>query len=237
MQWFSKHVSTTESVFCVIRGKDLSWRQSALQEVLPRLGVSKTRTTPLHPQSDGMVERYIKTIEEHLPKVVASHQRDWGDRLPLFLLAYRASTHDTTGSTPPSLVFGQELRLPCDLQFWVPHRQGKPHNRLCGRLSGSSTHPQLCLPTPEAGQRPDENPVRHTSQLQRLPRGRQSVALSPNPKGKSLQLQSSWEGPNKVVIRINDGVYMILKNPRSRMMALQLDRPAPYQGAARDERT
>jgi transposase InsO family protein len=47
-----------------------------LQEILQRLGVSKTRTTPLHPQSDGMVERYIKTIEEHLRKVVASHQRD-----------------------------------------------------------------------------------------------------------------------------------------------------------------
>jgi hypothetical protein len=34
-----------------------------LQEVLQRLGVSKTRTTPLHPQSDGIVVRYIKTIE------------------------------------------------------------------------------------------------------------------------------------------------------------------------------
>jgi hypothetical protein len=47
-----------------------------------------------------MVERYIKTIEEHLRKVVASHQRDWGERLPLFLLAYRPSTRDTTGFTP-----------------------------------------------------------------------------------------------------------------------------------------
>jgi transposase InsO family protein len=58
-----------------------------LQEILKRLGVSKTRTTPLHPQSDGMVERYIKTAAEHLGKVVASHQRDWDERLPLFLLA------------------------------------------------------------------------------------------------------------------------------------------------------
>jgi hypothetical protein len=33
-----------------------------------------------------MVERYIKTIEEHLRKVVASHQRDWDERVPLFLL-------------------------------------------------------------------------------------------------------------------------------------------------------
>jgi transposase InsO family protein len=45
-----------------------------LQEVLPRLGVSKTRTKPQHPQSDGMVELYIQTIENHLWKVVASHQ-------------------------------------------------------------------------------------------------------------------------------------------------------------------
>jgi hypothetical protein len=66
-----------------------------------------------------MVERYIKAIEEHLRKVVASHQTDWDERLPLFLLAYRASTHDTTGLTPASLVFGRELRLPCDLLFGV----------------------------------------------------------------------------------------------------------------------
>jgi hypothetical protein len=46
--------------------------------------MSKTRTMPLHPQSDGMVEHYIKTIEEHLRKVVASHQRDWDERLPPF---------------------------------------------------------------------------------------------------------------------------------------------------------
>jgi hypothetical protein len=34
-----------------------------------------------------MVESYIKTVEGHLWKVVASHQREWDERLPLFLLA------------------------------------------------------------------------------------------------------------------------------------------------------
>jgi transposase InsO family protein len=61
-----------------------------MQEVLQRPGFGKTRTTPLHPQSDGMVERYVKMIEEHLRKVVSTHQRDWDDRLPIFLLAYHA---------------------------------------------------------------------------------------------------------------------------------------------------
>jgi transposase InsO family protein len=85
-----------------------------LQAILQRLGVSKTRTTPLHPQSDGIVELYIKTAEEHLRKVVASNQNAM---LPLFLLANRASTHDTTGVTPASLLFGRELRLPSELLF------------------------------------------------------------------------------------------------------------------------
>jgi hypothetical protein len=55
-------------------------------------------------------------------------------------------------------------------------------------------------------------------------------------KGKSLKLQSSWEGPYKIVTQINDVVYRIQKNPRSRMMVVYLDWLALYQGAAQDER-
>jgi hypothetical protein len=73
-----------------------------------------------------MVERYIMKIEEHLRKVVASHQRDWDEGLPLFLLAYGASTHDTTGLTPADLEFGRELRLPCDLLFGYSQKRKGP---------------------------------------------------------------------------------------------------------------
>jgi hypothetical protein len=91
-----------------------------LEEILQRLGVSKTRTTPLHPQLNGMLERYIKTVEEHLRKVVASNQKDWDAMLPLSLLAYRVSTHDTTGFTPASLLFGRQARLLRYLLFGTP---------------------------------------------------------------------------------------------------------------------
>jgi hypothetical protein len=64
-----------------------------------------------------MVERYNKTIEEHLRKVAASHQKGWNVRYPIFFLAYREFTHDTTGLAPGSLVFGRELRLPYDLML------------------------------------------------------------------------------------------------------------------------
>jgi hypothetical protein len=101
-------------------GAERNFESHLLHEMLKRLGVSKTRTMSLHPQPNGMVERYIKTLEEHLRKVVASHQRDWDERLPLFLLDNRASNHDTTGFTPARLVLGPELRLTCDLLFGAP---------------------------------------------------------------------------------------------------------------------
>jgi hypothetical protein len=65
-----------------------------LQEVLEHLGVSKTWTTILHSQSESVVEQYMKMVEEHLRKAISSHQKDWDERLPIFLLAYRTSTHE-----------------------------------------------------------------------------------------------------------------------------------------------
>jgi len=59
-----------------------------MQDILEQLGVSKTRTTPLHPQSGGVVEHCVKTIKEHLRKVVSTQQRDWDERLPILLLAH-----------------------------------------------------------------------------------------------------------------------------------------------------
>jgi hypothetical protein len=48
-------------------------------------------------------------------------------------------------------------------------------------------------------------------------------------KGKSPKLQSPWEGPYTIVKRINDVVYRIQRNPRSKMMMVHLDRLAPYR--------
>jgi hypothetical protein len=87
--------------FGVPRDQGRNFESHLMQEILQLLGVSKTRTTPLHPQSDGMVECCIKTVEEH--------RRDWDVRLPIFLLPYRASTDDTTDLTPASLLFGREF--------------------------------------------------------------------------------------------------------------------------------
>ncbi|GFX37558.1 retrovirus-related Pol polyprotein from transposon 412 [Trichonephila clavipes] len=51
------------------------------------LGIDKGRKSALHPQSDGMVERFSRTILNSLSLLVSSNQQDWDKKLPLFLLS------------------------------------------------------------------------------------------------------------------------------------------------------
>ncbi|GFX69692.1 retrovirus-related Pol polyprotein from transposon 412 [Trichonephila clavipes] len=90
---------------------------AVLKGVCELLGIDKTKTTPLHPQSDGMVERFNRTILNNLSLMVSKNQQDWDQKVPLFLLAYRSAVHETTGYSPSQMLFGRDLRLPCDLLF------------------------------------------------------------------------------------------------------------------------
>jgi hypothetical protein len=149
----------------------------------------KTRTTLLHTQSDGMVDRTSKrwsTKEKSLHRTRGIGRQDCSSSSwP------KASIHDATGLTPASLVFGTPTGTRPDV--WSSHRQGTTQNRSRGKFSGPSTcHPQL-LPTPEAGS--DQMKVR-AGHLRGLPRRRQSVALSPDPyEGQIAQAPILVGGP------------------------------------------
>ena len=83
-----------------------NFESKVFQEMCKLLEMDKTRTTPLHPQSDGMVERFNRTIEGMLSKFVAENQRDWDSHLPILMMAYRSAVHETTSFTPCELMFG-----------------------------------------------------------------------------------------------------------------------------------
>jgi transposase InsO family protein len=85
--------------------------------------IDKTQTTAFHPQSDGLVERFNRTIEDMLSKAVRRDQRNWDEILPLLMLAYRSSEHESIGFTPCMMMFGREAELPVDLLYGLPPKQ------------------------------------------------------------------------------------------------------------------
>ena len=97
-----------------------NFESALLKEICKLLGITKTRTTPYHPQSNGMIERFNGTILNMLSMVVLDDEHNWDLHLPTLMMAYRTSRHETTGATPFSLVYGREAKLPEDILFNLP---------------------------------------------------------------------------------------------------------------------
>ena len=89
-------------------------------EMCKVLHIKKRRTTPYHPQSDGMVERFSKTLVRMLKSYITDHQSDWEEQLPFLKMAYRSVEHKTTGFSPNYLMLGREVSTPLDIMFEIP---------------------------------------------------------------------------------------------------------------------
>ena len=81
------------------------------------LHIKKSRTTPYHPQGNGLVERFNCTLVRMLAITIADYPQDWEELLPKLCLAYNSSVQATTGFTPFFLMFGRQVSLPVDVMF------------------------------------------------------------------------------------------------------------------------
>ena len=56
-----------------------------MMEIYKLLGVKKVNTTAYHPQCDGVVERFNRSLIDMLSKTVQTHGQDWDEKLPFIL--------------------------------------------------------------------------------------------------------------------------------------------------------
>ena len=82
------------------------------RSILEELGVQMRRTTQYHPQTNGKVERFHRTIKAILSKLVNNVQSSWENHLHEALLSYRISISETTNHSPFSLLYGKQPRVP-----------------------------------------------------------------------------------------------------------------------------
>src|ERR1700722_15412284 len=70
-------------------------------------------STSYHPQTNGLVERFNRTLCESLAKLVA-HEKEWDKHISPVLFAYRTSKNATTKLMPFQLTYGREAKLLVD---------------------------------------------------------------------------------------------------------------------------
>ena len=75
------------------------------------MGIASNYTFPYHPQTNGQVERYNRTLVRQLRCYVAEHQADWDSHLSLLTTAYSTQVHASTGEVPFAFVSPWRLQL------------------------------------------------------------------------------------------------------------------------------
>ncbi|KAJ8332586.1 hypothetical protein SKAU_G00423750 [Synaphobranchus kaupii] len=208
-----------------------------LAEVCKRLGMTKTRTTPLHPQSDGLVGRFNRTLATQLGILASQHQRDWDRHLPLVLWAYRSAVQESSQLTPAALMFGRELRTPVDLVFGAPPEPEEPshtweeyYHWLRNRLL--ITHDFARKAQASAGFK-QKRWYDTRCRGRAFAAGEQVWVYCPErKKGLSPKLRASWREPGEVVERLSEVDYRIRMPGRGRLVVLHQDRLAPYRPLA-----
>ena len=73
------------------------------QDVCNVLGIHKTRTTPYHPQLDGMAKWFNGTLENGLSMFVNHNHTNWDKHVPLIPMANRSAIHK---KAPAQMMFG-----------------------------------------------------------------------------------------------------------------------------------
>ena len=87
-----------------------------MDTLVQEYGIQHHRSFAYRPQTNGAVEAANKNIKRILRKKVET-SRDWSEKLPFALWAYRTSFRTSTGSTPYSLVYGMEVVLPIEIEM------------------------------------------------------------------------------------------------------------------------
>ena len=178
-----------------------NFESAVFKEIIDILGIKKTRTTPYHPQSDGLVERMNRTLKDILSKLVNERQDDWDRCLPQALLAYRSTVQTSTRFSPHFLMFGRETRIPVDLmtpeppQAEVPLTTSEYAEKLRKRFE--RTYAKAKDTTYNVGDRV-------------------WLYVPFVKKRKNLKLSRPWRGPYTIVKKISDVVYRIEQNANKR---------------------
>ena len=200
----------------ILTDQGSNFTSKLLSEVYNLLHIRPIRTSPYHPQTDGLVERFNQTLKAMLRKT-AVKGKDWDKLLPYLLFAYREVPQASTGFSPFELLYGRAVRGPMDVlrESWEAKEESEESVvshvlQMQERLSGMTDLVQENLGRAQKVQKTwyDGN-----ARLREFKPGDSVLVLLPTSTSKLL---AQWQGPYQVTRRLGNLNYEVDMHDRQK---------------------
>lgn len=196
-------------------------------EICEVLGVKKINTSAYHPQTDGLVERFNRTLTDMLAKTV-SPEVEWDVQLPYVLFAYRAATQASTGESPFFLLYGRDPRLPTDgVLSPVPHREfvelDTYKTQMMKQMSTAWSHAQKMVRKAQNRQKKQHDKTSRNADFQV---GDRVFVYMPGLKsGPAHKLACPYKGPYRIIgVYPNGAEVVLIERPNTTPLRVALNR-------------
>ncbi|XP_078797929.1 uncharacterized protein LOC144989406 [Oryzias latipes] len=183
-----------------------------MQQFHRQLGIKSLRTTPYHPETDGLVERFNQTLKRMLRKFVSETGKDWHRWLPFLLFAYREVPQASTGFSPFELLYGRNVQGPLDLlsKAWEGSTSNQKETgvvqfilEMRERLARYQAEAEMNLKEAQRAQKTwYDQQARHRA----FRPGQKVLLLLPSSTSKLL---SKWQGPYTISQKMGPVTYEI----------------------------
>lgn len=91
----------------IISDRGTHFNNQLMEDLMKRMGINHRLSTPYHPETNGLVERFNKTLCQALAKL---GEDDWDLHIPSVLYAYRTKRNKSTKMKPFYIVYGRQDR-------------------------------------------------------------------------------------------------------------------------------
>ncbi|GFT72426.1 transposon Tf2-8 polyprotein [Trichonephila clavipes] len=98
----------------IITDRGAVFRSRLVSSLVDLCNINHRFTTAYHPQTNGLTERFNKTLADMLSMYVDVEQKNWDEILPFVTFAYNTAKQETTGFTPFYLLHGREAETTLD---------------------------------------------------------------------------------------------------------------------------
>ena len=205
----------------ILTDQGSNFTSQLLTEMYRLLHIRPIRTTPYHPQTDGLVERFNQTLKSMLRKFATQKKKDWDKLIPYVLFAYREVTQRSTRFSPFELLYGREVRGPLDVlrESWVARERNTESvvSHVLAIRERMEQMSSLVKESLEKAQQSQKAWYDQTARDRTLNEGDMVLVLLPT---SSNTLLAQWQGPYKVTKQVGKVNYLIDMHDRRKRKRL-----------------